>query len=188
MVMRIYTKTGDQGETSLFGGERVKKDHLRVEAYGEVDELNAALGLAVSLVGDKTRNTAQLLQHIQALLFELGAQLATPPARQKQPTQMTSQDIAMLERSIDSMEQELTPLQSFILPGGSRFASALHVARSVCRRAERRVVTLRTLEPSTPIIIVTFLNRLSDFLFVVARYANHQEGIADILWQSGEKN
>jgi cob(I)alamin adenosyltransferase len=188
MVMRIYTKTGDQGETSLFGGERVKKDHLRVEAYGDVDELNAALGLAVSLASEKSRTTAQLLQHVQALLFELGAQLATPPARQKQPTQMTAQDITMLEHSIDAMEQELAPLQSFILPGGSPFASALHVARSVCRRAERRVVTLRTLEPNTPVIVVTFLNRLSDFLFVVARYANFQEDIPDIVWQSREKN
>lgn len=185
MTTRIYTKTGDSGETGLFGGRRVPKDDIRVETYGTVDELNAALGLARSLIGGKG-DLAQLdddLGALQTLLFELGAELATPPEREKKPSQgISDADVAQLERAIDEAEAQLPELKAFILPGGTGVASVLHLARNVCRRAERCCVHLRREEPATSPLTVTYLNRLSDLLFVYARLANHLVGATDVPW------
>jgi cob(I)alamin adenosyltransferase len=180
VTTRIYTKTGDDGDTGLFGGRRVYKDNIRVETYGTVDELNAALGVARALQ-PPVQLDAQLAM-LQALLFELGAELATPPDREKRPAGITDADVAKLESAIDEAEAKLPPLKSFILPGGTQVAAALHMARSVCRRAERLCVTLRHAEPETSPTTVVLLNRLSDLLFVYARLANHLVDTPDVAW------
>lgn len=181
--MKIYTKTGDAGETGLFGGGRVPKDHLRVRAYGDVDELNAAVGLAAAL--EPAAFEVTTLQQIQRDLFTIGAQLATPdPARLAKALAprgaLGDAETRALEAVIDRHEATLPPLKSFILPGGSPKAAALHLARTVCRRAERSVVTLaRESDVSPP--LVTYLNRLSDLLFVLARAVN-RAAAGDIPW------
>jgi cob(I)alamin adenosyltransferase len=183
--MKIYTKTGDKGDTGLFGGGRVPKDHPRVEAYGDVDELNAVLGWARSV--EMMPRIDEVLAPIQRDLFSLGALLATPqPEKVKQQLEkarLDDQRIAELERAIDEGEAELEPLQAFILPGGTHKSAALHVARTVCRRAERRVIALREHPDITvPPIVVIYLNRLSDLLFVLARVANRRAGAAEVQW------
>jgi cob(I)alamin adenosyltransferase len=181
--MKIYTKTGDDGTTGSFAGPRVWKDDVRVEAFGTVDELNASLGWVRQEVADH-HDLDELLARVQHELFAIGAELATPePA--KHGTQMIGKEqIEVLERAIDTWDAQLPPLKQFILPGGSRAAAALHVARSICRRAERRVVTLlRTPASSVSFSAVIYLNRLSDLLFVAARAANHWSGRRDIEWQ-----
>jgi cob(I)alamin adenosyltransferase len=181
--MKIYTKTGDSGDTGLFGGGRVKKDDIRVEAYGDVDELNAILGAARAAT--PLPRIDNLLLPIQQDLFAIGALLATPD-RAKMEQHLTkakidSGRIADLERAIDACDAELEPLKAFILPGGTEKAAALHVARTVCRRAERRVVQLqRTV--SLPDIVVVYLNRLSDLLFMLARVANKSAGVGEVPW------
>ncbi len=178
--MKIYTKTGDRGETSLFGGGRVRKDAARIAAYGSVDELNAAVGYAASLQTDGT--LTETLKGIQRDLFILGADLATPlQVKSSSVVRIDRTQIDRLERSIDAVETELEPLRAFILPGGSPAASALHIARTVCRRAEREVVALAQSEEINSLAIV-HLNRISDFLFVLARLANKRAGVPDILW------
>lgn len=186
--MRIYTRTGDKGETGLFGGSRVRKDAPRVEAYGCVDELNAALGLAAASLDPEMRELDAVLAEIQSSLFDLGAELATPPDRAG--TRLTKNlkvtagaDVEHLEQLIDRFEAALEPLTGFILPGGSHAAAALHVARAVARRAERRVVTLGASEPVNPALL-HYLNRLSDLLFVLARTANRLAGVADVPWNA----
>lgn len=180
MGMKIYTKTGDDGTTSLFDGTRVGKDDERVNVYGDIDELNGVVGLAASYLKDEPMKAA--LYRVQKDLFALGAKLANPAERkQKTKADFDEDKIAFLESEIDRMESELTPMTSFILPGGTPAAGALHVARSVCRRAERVLVAFARGESLDP-IYVKFLNRLSDHLFVTARYANHVEGCADIPW------
>lgn len=174
---RIYTKTGDQGDTGLFGGTRVPKDDARVAAYGQVDELNAALGFAASL--EPPALELALLQTIQRDLFTIGADLASPdPA---QTAHVGEREVQALERAIDGHEAQLAPLKNFILPGGTPKAAAFHVARTICRRAERAVVGLARQHAINP-GIVTYLNRLSDLLFVLARVANAQASRADIQW------
>ncbi len=168
--MKIYTRTGDSGDTSLFGGARVRKNNTRIDAYGTVDELNAVIGVVrASWPGSPIDAD---LSDIQSDLFDLGAHLAAPTSQKFNG--VPELRIAELERGIDRMESELTELKSFILPGGSLPASHLHVARTVCRRAERLLVTLDE--------DVVYLNRLSDFLFVAARYANKEHGVEDVLW------
>lgn len=181
--MKIYTRTGDRGDTGLFGGGRVPKDHPRVEAYGDVDELNAALGLARSI--EMMPRIDEVLAPVQRDLFGLGALLATPhPDKVRQQLEKARIDddrITQLERAIDDCELELDPLTAFILPGGTPKAAALHVARTVCRRAERHVIALReTVE--IPPIVVRYLNRLSDLLFMLARVANRRAGAAEVTW------
>lgn len=183
-MTRIYTKTGDTGETSLFGGGRVSKAHVRVEAYGAVDELNSTIGWAVTQQPDE--QVGSKLQGIQADLFTIGAQLATPAAsRGRRPNvpELSESRIGDLERWIDQMEAGLPALRNFILPGGSTAGAALHVARSVSRRAERRVVALSQLE-TIDTSTITYLNRLSDVLFVLARHVNQLDGVAEHPWES----
>ena len=183
--MKIYTKTGDDGETGLFGGGRISKDSVRVAAYGEVDEVNAALGLARAL--DPQEFADALLQRIQRDLFTTGAELATPDpdklrkALARSGAAIAESDVTALEDAIDSHESRLEPLKNFILPGGTPKAAALHLARTVCRRAERAVVGLARHEQVSP-AIVRYLNRLSDLLFVLARAANAHAGRPDIKW------
>ncbi|RME43891.1 MAG: cob(I)yrinic acid a,c-diamide adenosyltransferase [Chloroflexi bacterium] len=182
--MKIYTRSGDYGETGLFGGQRVSKADLRVEAYGSVDELNATLGFARSFISDPEIDV--WLAQAQSRLFDLGADLATPQAGTSQRTESHVQRVQNtwvkeLEDAIDEVENELTPLSTFILPGGTPGAAALHLARTVCRRAERRVVALSQQQEINPAILV-YLNRLSDLLFVLARLANQRAGEQDTPW------
>ena len=176
--MKIYTKTGDAGETGLFGGPRVRKDHTRIEAFGTVDELNSHLGLIRTLPSAAPFDP--LLRRVQGELFDLGAQLATPGAAVER---IGPKHVDALERAIDAHEERLEPLSSFILPTGTPLAAAIHVARTVCRRAERRVVKLAA-EPGTsiPANAIEYLNRLGDLLFVLARFANHAAGVPDDPW------
>ncbi len=181
--MKIYTKTGDRGDTGLFGGGRVPKDHPRVEAYGDVDELNAQLGVVRAV--EMMPRIDEVLVPIQRDLFSLGALLATPQpekvTQQLEKARLDGRRIAELERAIDEGEQELEPLTAFILPGGTPKSAALHVARTVCRRAERRVIALSH-DVEIPQIVVVYLNRLSDLLFVLARVANRRAGAAEVTW------
>ena len=181
--MSIYTKTGDGGETSLFGGGRVPKDHPRVVAYGDVDELNAALGLAGSL--SPASESDATLARIQADLFAIGAILAAPEpervSRALAKAQLDDDRVGELERAIDALTAELPPLTAFVLPGGGPHAAALHLARTVCRRAERSVVALARRE-RVPAQIIVYLNRLSDLLFMLARAANQRTGHRERTW------
>jgi cob(I)alamin adenosyltransferase len=180
--MKIYTKTGDSGETGLFGGTRVSKASLRVSAYGEVDELNSTIGWA--RVAAEDPEVLSLLHRIQTELFELGSELASTAERKKKggvPSVDETQVVA-LERAIDRWEAELSPLRSFVLPGGAELAARFHVARCVCRRAERALVLLGTQEELRGELL-RYLNRLSDLLFVLARYANQTAGVPDIPWE-----
>jgi len=179
--VKIYTKYGDTGETGLIDGSRVPKDDLRVAAYGEVDELNAVLGLArVQAAAEE----ADLLFHLQKDLFALGAQLADPAARvgeRKPKAAVTSEQVASLERAIDAREALMPPLRAFLLPGGTPLGALFHLARTVCRRAERTVVSLARRETVDP-LVVAYLNRLSDLLFVLARYENLRSGRREEPW------
>jgi cob(I)alamin adenosyltransferase len=181
--MRIYTRGGDEGETSLFGGGRVAKAHARVEAMGDVDELNATLGWALNELEDPAvRNRLEAIQHD---LFSIGSELATPAPRGDRTRPRTPGlpigRVGELETWIDGVEDGLPPLTAFILPGGVRGAAALHLARTVCRRAERSVVRLAEGEPIDS-DVVPYLNRLSDLLFVLARAENHLSGAGDVHW------
>ncbi|MFP6618474.1 MAG: cob(I)yrinic acid a,c-diamide adenosyltransferase [Pirellulaceae bacterium] len=180
--MKIYTRTGDTGDTGLFGGPRVRKDHARIEAYGTIDELNAVLGMVRSQ--QLTPELSTLLETFQNDLFTLGAELATPDPGQHELPRVAENDVARLEKQIDHFEALLPPLKQFILPSGSSAGTTLHVARAVCRRAERRVVTLQeTATEAVSTTILVYLNRLSDLLFVLARFANQQAGQPEIPWE-----
>jgi len=183
MTLKIYTRTGDDGDTGLFGGGRVNKDHPRVEAYGDIDELNAAVGMARAI--DVMPRIDEVLAPLQRDLFAIGALLATPDrdkmAEQLAKARIDDDRIAQLERAIDDGEAELEPLRAFILPGGTPKAGALHVARTVCRRAERRVIALMR-EDEVPQLVVIYLNRWSDLLFVLARVANARAGTGEVTW------
>jgi cob(I)alamin adenosyltransferase len=181
--MKIYTKTGDAGDTGLFGGGRAQKDDPRVEAYGDVDELNAVIGMARAI--EPMPRIDEILIPMQRDLFSIGALLATPD-REKMERHLSKANIDQrritdLERAIDECEHELEPLKAFIIPGGSRKGAVLHVARTVCRRAERRVVHLQR-EVEIPQLVVIYLNRLSDLLFTLARVANVRGGAGEVTW------
>lgn len=178
--MKIYTRTGDDGETGLWGGLRVPKDAPRVQAYGTVDECNAAIGVARAAGVDAELDA--LLARVQNDLFVVGADLATPGEAANIP-RISEDAVQALEQAIDEMEAQLEPLRQFILPGGAPSAAYLHLARTICRRAERWVVTLSRSEPVNPQITV-YLNRLSDLLFVAARRANASAGVPDVPWES----
>ena len=178
--MKIYTKTGDGGETSLYGGQRVSKDVIRVETYGTVDECNAVLGSAIILIEDS--ESKEVLTRIQGELFEVGADLATPMERGETVPRVRAEETARLEAEIDRFEEELDPLRHFILPGGSAGGAMVHQARAVCRRAERHLVTLEAAEEINP-EVGRYLNRLSDHLFVLARLVNHRSGAPETKWE-----
>lgn len=181
--MKIYTRTGDAGDTGLFGGGRVPKDHARVEAYGDVDELNAVLGWVRA--AEPMPRIDEIIVPVQRDLFSLGALLATPDREKMrahlQKARIDDDRIRELELAIDECERELDPLRSFIIPGGTAKAAALHVARTVCRRAERRVVGLQR-DAEVPELAVRYLNRLSDLLFMLARVANRRAGAGEVSW------
>jgi cob(I)alamin adenosyltransferase len=181
--VKIYTRTGDAGDTGLFGGGRVAKDDPRVEAYGDVDELNAVLGMVRAV--EQMPRIDEVLVLVQRDLFAIGALLATPDrekmAQHLEKARIDDLRVAELEQAIDDAESELEPLRAFIVPGGTPKAAALHVARTVCRRAERHVVTLqRAVE--LPGLVIIYLNRLSDLLFTLARLANKRAGAGEVTW------
>jgi cob(I)alamin adenosyltransferase len=179
--MKIYTKTGDRGDTRLFDGTRVRKNDDRVEAYGDVDELNSVIGASASFLQDSV--LMEMLAEIQKDLFSVGAQLADPKSKERASSrfQVSRSRIEALEKAIDTFETELPQLRQFILAGGGHGGAMLHLARTVCRRAERRVVSLSERVEVHPDVI-EYLNRLSDFLFVIARVVNHREGKQEVPW------
>jgi len=188
--VKIYTGTGDKGTTSLFSGERVPKHHDRVEAYGVIDELNAALGMLAAMLPEGAGDQSREIREIQSDLLTLGALLATTPDSPAfgRLAPLAEDRIAWIESAIDAMDGRLAPLKSFILPGGIPSAACAHVARTVCRRAERRMTAL-TAGPDAGVLrdrigtALTYVNRLSDYLFVMSRYLNHLAGVADAAWR-----
>lgn len=181
--MKIYTKTGDLGETALFGGRRVLKSHLRVDAYGTVDELNSYVGWLRDVV--EPLPVRDLLAHIQHRLFTVGAHLAADPQKSLPTPDLLPQDIQVLEQAMDTMDGELPPLKNFILPGGHPTVSVCHVCRTVCRRAERLVVALHETDV-VEAIVLQYLNRLSDYFFVLARRLALELGADEVVWKSRE--
>lgn len=183
--MKIYTRTGDDGSTGLFGGDRVRKSHPRINAYGTVDEVNAVLGTALAHIPNEAGFDVLRahLMHIQRDLFVLGSDLATPLTSKATVPRIDDASVSKLERTIDELESELEPLANFILPGGHPAAATLHLARTTCRRAERLAVDAMEGDTLNQLTIV-YLNRLSDLLFVAARFANHIAGVPDVIWKA----
>ena len=183
---RIYTKTGDQGQTHLAGGQRVSKDSARIECYGTVDELNAFTGMAAISAAESVPSLVPILRRVQHELFNLGSILATKPEDvHPHQARVTEIEIRQLETEIDRMNAPLAPLRSFVLPGGTRLNTELHACRTICRRAERLAVTLAREEPIPP-EAVQYLNRLSDAFFVWSRWVNHVLGVAEVLWEPNQ--
>ena len=176
---RIYTKAGDGGDTRLVGGQKVRKDALRIEAYGTVDELNAQIGVALTVDGLPER-FAPWLTRVQNDLFDVGADISVPHGGDRERLRVAPEQTAWLEQACDEVNAELPNLKSFVLPGGTAAAAQLHVCRTVCRRAERRVVSLGA-DAVDPVVVI-YLNRLSDLLFVMARAVNHRSGAAEVAW------
>lgn len=184
MSFKIYTKTGDKGSTSLIGGVRVPKNHIRIESYGTVDELNSFIGMVNDMCGNEKIN--EWLREIQDRLFTVGSVLATNPdkdVKMKLPD-VHEEDVLWLEKRIDEMNEVLPEMRSFILPGGNLASSTCHVARCVCRRAERLCVGMQQHDEYIPELIIKYLNRLSDMLFVLARYITHINGAAEVPWRA----
>ncbi|MCB0530592.1 MAG: cob(I)yrinic acid a,c-diamide adenosyltransferase [Lewinellaceae bacterium] len=184
MSFPIYTKSGDAGETALFGGKRVPKSHLRVDAYGTVDELNSFIGLLHDSL--EQESIRQLLGQVQHRLFSIGAYLASDPNTNPVNADLESQDLKILEDSMDMMDSQLPELKNFILPGGYPTVSLCHVCRTVCRRAERLIVALHQ-ETPVDAVILQFMNRLSDYFFMLARYLGKEAGAAEIIWEARKK-
>ncbi len=182
MAFRIYTKTGDRGETALFGGRRVPKSDLRVDAYGTVDELNSFLGLLRDSVGNQ--HTREILAHTQHRLFTLGAHLASDPAKHPPTPDLLPADVQLLEDEMDSMDEALAPLKHFILPGGHPTVSICHICRTVCRRAERLTVALAQSGEPVEDIALQYLNRLSDYFFILARFLAKDLGVEEVIWKT----
>jgi cob(I)alamin adenosyltransferase len=178
-MMKIYTKSGDKGQTSLFGGTRINKDHIQIEAYGTVDELNSFIGMLLSHLNEVSY--AALLKSTQALLFDIGSHLASDGKADEYLPSLKKESTLVLEKAIDDMTEQLPELKSFIMPGGNERIGLCHVCRTICRRAERRVVSLQELKPVDTFIVI-YLNRLSDFFFVLARFLALQDGIDEIKW------
>ena len=183
MSFKIYTRTGDEGNTSLIGGTKVPKSHIRIEAYGTVDELNSHIGLCRDLLSDEA--SRNVLLGIQDRLFTIGSSLACDPAKETrmQLPDLQESDVQQLEEEIDRMEETLPPMRSFILPGGHPAVSQLHIARCVCRRTERHCVRLEHERFEVDPLLLKYLNRLSDYLFVLARYTGHLLAVAELPWK-----
>ncbi len=190
-ITKVYTRTGDSGQTGLVGGRRIPKNHQRIEAYGTVDELNSILGLVLSFLVQKEssirrKKLEMIIEAIQQKLFDIGSELATLPGDEyKGQINICADDIEWLEEVIDAMNEELKPLESFILPGGTPLNAFLHQARTVCRRAEREILRLNQIDLVNPEII-KYINRLSDFLFVSGRWVTETLGETEILWRPGK--
>ena len=186
--MKIYTRTGDDGTTGLFGGSRVSKTDPRIDCYGTIDELKAAIGLAAVVANGPAAKLASMLADVQSELFVIGSHVATPPGANASALPPVEEAvIARLEQQIDEAEAELPALRNFILPGGSELSARLHLARTICRRAERLLVAMASTAPIEGIEI-RYLNRLSDWLFVEARWANHVQGVTDVPWVGRAKH
>jgi cob(I)alamin adenosyltransferase len=181
MALKIYTKTGDKGETALFGGKRVPKSHLRVDAYGTVDELNSFVGMLRDAV--ESAHVRKVLHDVQNRLFNLGAHLASDPDKAPPTPDLLPQDVEQLEKEMDQMDEQLPPLKNFILPGGHQTVSVCHVCRTVCRRAERLTVALQYAGEPVDDIATQYLNRLSDYFFVLARYLAMELGAEEVIWK-----
>ena len=190
-ITKVYTRTGDSGETGLVGGKRLQKDHPRIEAFGSVDELNSVLGLVLSFLvqkdaSDRRKKLELIFEAIQQKIFDMGSELATLPGDEyKGQITIQAEDAEWLEEIIDAMNEELQPLKSFILPGGTSLNASLHHARTVCRRAERDIIKLKQIDLVSPEIL-KFINRLSDLLFVVGRWVTETLGEKETLWQPGK--
>ena len=184
MAMKIYTKTGDKGITSLIGGTKVPKSHLRIEAYGTVDELNSYIGLCKDLLSDLKGK--EILLEVQDRLFTIGSSLACDPIKEPKMRipDLIEKDVELLEKEMDRMNKIIPPMKNFILPGGHTTLSHLHIARCVCRRAERCCVRLELESLEVEEIIIKYLNRLSDYLFVLSRYSGHQSNVQEIPWKA----
>ena len=182
MAFRIYTKTGDQGETALFGGRRVPKSDLRVDAYGTVDELNSFVGLLRDSVDNQ--HVREILAHTQHRLFTLGAHLASDPAKHPPTPDLLPDDITLLENEMDAMDELLPPLKHFILPGGHTTVSYCHLCRTVCRRAERLTVALVQSGEPVDELALQYLNRLSDYFFLLARFLSRELQVEEVIWKS----
>jgi cob(I)alamin adenosyltransferase len=183
MASKIYTKTGDKGSTSLIGGTKVPKSHLRIESYGTVDELNSYIGLCKDLLTDKQNK--EILQEVQDRLFTIGSSLACDPIKEPKIRipDLKETDIALLEKEIDRMNESIPPMKFFILPGGHTTLSQLHIARCICRRAERCCVRLELESLEVAPVILKYLNRLSDYIFVLSRFTGYQLGVDEIPWK-----
>ena len=183
MASKIYTKTGDKGDTALIGGTKVPKSHLRIEAYGTTDELNSYIGLCKDLLVDK--HTRNLLQEIQDRLFTVGSSLACDPVKEPKMRipDLVEADVTVLENEMDRMNEQMAPMKFFILPGGHPTLSHLHIARCVCRRAERCCVRLQQENGEVAPLVIKYINRLSDYLFVLTRYTGHQMNVPEIAWK-----
>ena len=190
-ITKVYTRTGDSGETGLVGGKRLQKDHPRIEAFGSVDELNSVLGLVLSFLvqkdaSDRRKKLELIFEAIQQKIFDMGSELATLPGDEyKGQITIQAEDAEWLEEIIDAMNEELQPLKSFILPGGTSLNASLHHARTVCRRAERDIIKLKQIDLVSPEIL-KYINRLSDLLFVVGRWVTETLGEKETLWQPGK--
>lgn len=182
--MKIYTKTGDKGMTGLFGGARVSKDDIRIEAYGTLDELNSFIGTLLASMDVEGQN--EILTEVQNRLFTIGSNLASDPAKEMITPDLTESDITILENAIDNMNEHLEPLRAFILPGGSAAIGIAHQCRTICRRAERRVVSLANVSKVDE-HIGRYLNRLSDYLFVLGRMIAKEQGIKEVNWVARKK-
>jgi cob(I)alamin adenosyltransferase len=183
MAMKIYTKTGDKGSTSLIGGTKVSKSHLRIEAYGTVDELNSYIGLCRDILTNTS--SRDLLKEIQDRLFTIGSSLACDPLKEPKMKipDLKEEDVRVLEKAMDKMEEKIPPMKSFILPGGHPSVSHLHIARCICRRAERCCVTLDSQQEEVEPLVIKYLNRLSDYLFMLARFTTYELKAEEIPWQ-----
>ena len=192
-ITKVYTRTGDTGQTGIVGGKRLPKDHPRIEAYGSVDELNSVIGLALSFLAKKGASKRReklglILEAIQQKLFDIGSELATLPGDEYEgQITLQAENVVWLEEIIDAMNEELQPLKSFILPGGTSLNAFLHQARTVCRRAERDILKLNQIDLVNPEII-KYINRLSDFLFVAGRWVTETLGETETLWQPGKSS
>ena len=184
MASKIYTKTGDKGTTSLIGGTKVPKSHLRIEAYGTVDELNSYIGLCKDIITDK--HTCTILQEAQDRLFTIGSSLACDPIKEPRMRlpDLKESDVELLENEMDRMGESIPPMKSFILPGGHAIVSHLHIARCVCRRAERCCVRLELESLEVDGLIIKYLNRLSDYLFILSRFTSYQLKVQEIPWKA----
>ena len=177
--MKIYTKTGDKGQTSLFGGTKVSKDNIQIESYGTVDELNSHIGSVINMLSDPS--SVSLLKRVQSILFDIGSHLASDGKMPEYLPEIKDNIVNQLEEAIDQMDANLEPLKTFILPGGNEAIARIHICRTVCRRAERRVVTYDQLQALNPLLI-QYLNRLSDYFFVLARYQAKLDGVDETKW------